>query len=209
MGIIGLPNVGKSTTFNALTQSESAVASNYAFCTIDPNKALVNVPDQRLNELAKIVDPDRLVHSTVEFVDIAGLVKGASKGEGLGNQFLSNIKETSALLHLVRSFDDENILHVEGEVGVLRDIAIIEDELLLADMQTLENKIAKLERQAKGPNDVKKTLKLAQDLLAFLSEGHQVAEFEERDSEIFQDLDKELRFLTNKNIFRIWRFVYK
>ena len=116
VGIVGLPNVGKSTTFNALTKAQNAESANYPFCTIEPNKAIVPVPDKRLNELAKIVSPNKIQYSTIEFVDIAGLVKGASSGEGLGNKFLSNIRETELILHIVRCFEDENITHVEGSV---------------------------------------------------------------------------------------------
>jgi len=142
IGIVGLPNVGKSTTFNALTKTQNAEAQNYPFCTIEPNKAIVPVPDLRLDSLAKIVNPERIQFATVEFVDIAGLVKGASKGEGLGNQFLANIRETEVILHIVRCFEDENITHVEGSVDPVRDIEIIELELLFADIQTLEKRIA-------------------------------------------------------------------
>src|SRR5690606_24840427 len=122
IGIVGLPNVGKSTLFNALTKAQNAEVANYPFCTIEPNKAIVPVPDKRVEELAKIVNPARVVYSTVDFVDIAGLVKGASKGEGLGNQFLSNIRETEAILHVVRCFEDENVVHVDGTVNPIRDI---------------------------------------------------------------------------------------
>lgn len=140
IGIVGLPNVGKSTLFNALTKAQNAEAANYPFCTIEPNKAIVPVPDERINKLAKLVNPARLVNSTVDFVDIAGLVKGASKGEGLGNQFLSNIRETEAILEVVRCFDNDDVVHVDGSVNPLRDIEVIETELILADVQTLEKK---------------------------------------------------------------------
>ena len=135
VGIVGLPNVGKSTTFNALTKAQNAESANYPFCTIEPNKAIVPVPDKRLNELAKIVNPNKIQYSTIEFVDIAGLVKGASSGEGLGNKFLSNIRETELILHIVRCFEDENITHVEGSVDPVRDIEIIQTELILADIE--------------------------------------------------------------------------
>ena len=137
VGIVGLPNVGKSTTFNALTKAQNAESANYPFCTIEPNKAIVPVPDKRLNELAKIVNPNKIQYSTIEFVDIAGLVKGASSGEGLGNKFLSNIRETELILHIVRCFEDENITHVEGSVDPVRDIEIIQTELILADIEQL------------------------------------------------------------------------
>ena len=140
VGLVGLPNVGKSTTFNALTKAQNAEAANYPFCTIEPNKAIVPVPDKRLEGLAKIVNPERIQHSTVDFVDIAGLVKGASRGEGLGNQFLGHIKDVGVVLHVVRCFEDGNITHVENSVDPLRDIEIIETELLLADIQSLEKR---------------------------------------------------------------------
>jgi GTP-binding protein YchF len=130
VGIVGLPNVGKSTTFNALTKTQNANAQNFPFCTIEPNSAIVPVPDKRIDALAKIVNPERIQYSTIEFVDIAGLVKGASKGEGLGNQFLANIRETDLILHMVRCFDDGNVIHVENSVDPIRDVEIIEQELI-------------------------------------------------------------------------------
>lgn len=200
IGIVGLPNVGKSTTFNALTKAQNAEAANYPFCTIEPNKAIVPVPDARLEALAKIVNPQKIQHSVVEFVDIAGLVKGASKGEGLGNQFLANIKETEAILHIVRCFEDGNITHVEGSVDPLRDIEIIETELLLADMQTLEKRIERLERLAKADKEAKAALEVAQALMQHIESGKAVRTFELKDSEAFKELNRELRFLTNKEI---------
>ena len=201
IGIVGLPNVGKSTTFNALTKTQNAESANYPFCTIEPNKALVPVPDHRLDELAKIVNPERVQHSMVEFVDIAGLVKGASKGEGLGNQFLANIKETDAILHIVRAFEDENITHVDGHIDPIRDIETIETELLLADIQSLEKRIDRIAKIARsGDKDAKAQMEVAEKLLAFMNEGNQVSAFEERDSEAFMQLDKDLRFITNKNM---------
>ncbi len=148
-GIVGLPNVGKSTLFNALTKS-SAPAENFPFCTIDPHIGIVNLPDNRLDELKNIYNPEKVTPSTVEFIDIAGLVKGANKGEGLGNKFLGQIRETSAIIHVIRCFDDPNILHVNSSVDPLRDAEIIETELLLADLETLERKNEKTERQAKN-----------------------------------------------------------
>ncbi|MGB1582087.1 MAG: GTPase, partial [Nevskiales bacterium] len=133
-GIVGLPNVGKSTLFNALTQAEIA-AENYPFCTIDPNVGVVPVPDPRLDKLAAIVNPQQVLPATVEFVDIAGLVAGASKGEGLGNQFLANIRETDAIAHVVRCFEDDDVIHVSGSVDPIRDIEIIHTELVLADLE--------------------------------------------------------------------------
>ena len=200
VGIVGLPNVGKSTTFNALTKAQNAESANYPFCTIEPNKAVVPVPDKRLDELAKIVNPQRVQYSTIDFVDIAGLVKGASKGEGLGNKFLSNIKETELILQIVRCFDDENITHVEGSVDPVRDIEIIETELLLADIDSLEKRISNLERKAKGNDrDAKAQLEVAKRLLKHLEVENPVSTFED-DSEAFKTLKKELRFLTAKEI---------
>ena len=200
VGIVGLPNVGKSTTFNALTKAQNAQSANYPFCTIEPNKAVVPVPDPRLLELAKIVNPQRIQYSTIDFVDIAGLVKGASKGEGLGNKFLSNIREVEVILHMVRCFEDENITHVEGSIDPLRDIEIIESELIFADIQQLEKKIAKLQKEAKTQKSAKSKLELLFSLQAHLEELKPVSTFEKKDDEDFKELDKELRFLSNKEI---------
>ncbi|WP_027327381.1 redox-regulated ATPase YchF [Helicobacter pametensis] len=200
IGIVGLPNVGKSTTFNALSQTQNAQAANYPFCTIEPNRAVVPVPDKRLGELAKIVHPERIQHSVVEFVDIAGLVRGASKGEGLGNQFLGNIKETNVILHIVRCFEDENVTHVEGRVDPVGDVEIIELELLLADLQTLQKRIERLERQSKADKNAKASLEIAFQLQKHLEDGSPVRTFDQRDHELFVELDRELRFLTNKEV---------
>lgn len=200
IGLVGLPNVGKSTTFNALTKAQNAESANYPFCTIEPNKAVVPVPDERLEALAKIVNPERIQYSTLDFVDIAGLVKGASKGEGLGNKFLSNIKETEVILQIVRCFDDENITHVEGAIDPVRDIEIIETELLLADIDAVEKRIANLERRAKGNDrDAKAQLEVAKELLVHLENENPVSTFQS-DSDAFETLLKELRFLTAKEI---------
>ena len=141
-GIVGLPNVGKSTLFNALTKS-NAPAENFPFCTIDPHVGIVSLPDSRLEKLNNIYNPEKTTPATVEFIDIAGLVKGANKGEGLGNQFLGQIRQTSAIIHVIRCFDDSNITHVNNSINPLRDAEIIETELLLADLQTLEKKYEK------------------------------------------------------------------
>ncbi|WP_104697226.1 MULTISPECIES: redox-regulated ATPase YchF [unclassified Helicobacter] len=200
IGIVGLPNVGKSSTFNALTKAQNAQSANYPFCTIEPNRAVVEVPDSRLNEVSKIVKPERILHSMVEFVDIAGLVRGANKGEGLGNQFLGNIKEVDVILHLVRCFDDENVTHVEGSVDPIRDIEIIDLELLLADLATLEKRIEKLVRQAKADKEAKNMLDVALELKKHLEEGRPVRSFIEKDRDEFKNLNRELRFLSNKEI---------
>ncbi|CAD7287001.1 Ribosome-binding ATPase YchF [Campylobacter majalis] len=201
VGIVGLPNVGKSTTFNALTKAQNAESANYPFCTIEPNKAIVPVPDKRLNELAKIVNPNKIQYSTIEFVDIAGLVKGASKGEGLGNKFLSNIRETEVILHIVRCFDDENITHVEGSVDPVRDIEIIQTELILADIEQLNKKTERLAREVKANvKGSKETLELVNSLISHLNDGKSASSFEGRDSESFITLNKELRLLSAKEV---------
>jgi len=150
IGIVGLPNVGKSTIFNALTETGKAEVANYPFCTIDPNVGIVNVPDKRLNKLAEMEKSQKVIPATIEFVDIAGLVKGASKGEGLGNQFLSNIRNVSAIAHVVRCFEDSDVVHVEGSVNPVRDAEIIETELILADLQSVEKRLDKVLKPAKS-----------------------------------------------------------
>ena len=149
-GIVGLPNVGKSTLFNALTATQAAQAANYPFCTIEPNVGRVAVPDMRLDKLAGIAASAKIVHTQLEFVDIAGLVKGASKGEGLGNQFLGNIREVDAVAHVLRCFEDGDVTHVQGSVDPVRDAEIVETELMLADLDSLEKRLPSLEKRAKG-----------------------------------------------------------
>lgn len=201
IGLVGLPNVGKSTTFNALTKAQNAESANYPFCTIEPNKAVVPVPDVRLDALAKIVNPERLQHSTLDFVDIAGLVKGASKGEGLGNKFLSNIRETEVILEIVRCFEDENITHTEGHIDPIRDIEIIEQELLLADIESLQKRIDNLNKKARGNDrDAKAQLEIAEELMEFIADGNPVVNFGKSDDDTFKLLNKELRLLTGKEI---------
>ena len=200
VGIVGLPNVGKSTTFNALTHARNAEAANYPFCTINANSAIVPVPDTRLAELAAIVNPKQIVPATVTFTDIAGLVKGASKGEGLGNQFLANIRETDAILHLVRCFDDENVIHVDGSIDALRDIGVINTELILADMQTLEKKLERMDKQSRTDKKLGPQLETGKKLLAHLDGGNPASSFADRGSEEYAALNQEMRFLSGKHV---------
>ena len=200
IGLVGLPNVGKSTTFNALTKAQNAEAANYPFCTIEPNKAVVPVPDKRLDELAKIVNPERIQHSTLDFVDIAGLVKGASKGEGLGNKFLSNIRETEVILQIVRCFEDENIVHTEGSIDPMRDIEIIETELILADIEALNNRMERLKKQARVDKSAQGLMEFAESLAEYLADGNLARNFEGADSDEFAQLNQDLRLLTAKEI---------
>lgn len=200
IAIAGLPNVGKSTLFNALTRAQNAQAANYPFCTIEPNKATVPVPDERVDALAEKVKPRKKIYATVDFIDIAGLVRGASKGEGLGNQFLANIRECAAILHVVRCFEDGNIVHVDGSVDPLRDIEVIETEFLLADIQTVEKRLERLERQAKGDKDARAALEHMRALLAHLDKGGQAAEFSLPDNETFLANWREMGLLTAKPV---------
>ena len=170
LGIVGLPNVGKSPLFNAITNA-GVPADNYAFCTIDPNVGVVSVPDERLNWLAELHNPKKLTPAVIEFVDIAGLVRGASKGEGLGNKFLSNIRTTDAIVHVVRCFDDSNVTHVEGSTDPLRDIDIINLELVMADIENVERRIDKAQKAAKGDKKFLHEVDVFTELLQHLNEG--------------------------------------
>jgi hypothetical protein len=198
IGIVGLPNVGKSTVFNALTGAQNATVANYPFCTIQPNRAIVPLPDSRLDELARLVHVPEVIHATVEFVDIAGLVQGASKGEGLGNQFLGHIRDTAAILHVVRCFDDPNVVHIRAQPDPRADIEIINVELALADMQQLERKIERLQSATKGDRKLLPMLELCQRLHDHLGHGLAASSFTEMGSENFRELDHEMRFLTAK-----------
>ena len=196
-GIVGLPNVGKSTLFNALTRSTSAQAANYAFCTIDPNVGMVDVPDPRLDAIAAIVNPQQVIPTTIEFVDIAGLVEGASKGEGLGNRFLSHIRETDAIAHVVRAFEDSNITHVSNCIDPVSDIETINTELILADMESVEKALQKAQKASKSGDKVQ--LKLAAFLgavQAHLNEGRPVRTIELDEDQ--QAMLKQTFFITSK-----------
>lgn len=198
LGIVGLPNVGKSTLFNSLTKA-GAESANYPFCTIDPNVGIVTVPDERLNKLDEMYHSKKIVPAVIEFVDIAGLVKGASKGEGLGNQFLSNIREVDAIVHVVRCFENSNIVHVDGSVNPLRDIETINFELIFSDIELLERRIAKSSRGAKNDKALAQEVAFLEEVKAHLEDGKLAKTFEVEDEDLQAILDS-CNLLTTKPV---------
>lgn len=200
-GIVGLPNVGKSTLFNALT-SARALAANFPFATKDPNIGMITVPDPRLDKLAALVNPRQVTPTTVEILDIAGLIKGASKGEGLGNQFLANIREVNALVHVVRCFENDQVVHVDGSIDPVRDKEVIDLELILKDLETLENRLEKLHKQAKsGKKEDQASMETAKRLYAHLSEQKAAREYKAGDTE--REFIKEMMLLTDKPVLYV------
>ncbi len=197
-GIVGLPNVGKSTLFNALVANAKAEAANFPFCTIEPNVGVVSVPDERLEVLAKISKSRKIVPTRIEFVDIAGLVKGASKGEGLGNQFLANIREVDAIVHVVRCFDDDDIIHVSGSVDHVRDIEVINLELVLADLSQIEKRIERVRKQAKKEKTAQAELAVLEKISTVLNDGKSVRQIELTEEET--EIIKPLGLLTSKPV---------
>lgn len=182
LGMVGLPNVGKSTLFNALTNA-GAESANYPFCTIEPNVGIVSVPDERLDKLAEMYHPEKFTPATLEFVDIAGLVKGASRGEGLGNKFLSNIREVDAIVHVVRCFQDDNIIHVDGSIGAARDIETINLELIFSDLEILERRIDRAKKAVKGDKSLQKEVDFFEALKAHLENGKSARSYDFSDDE--------------------------
>ncbi|MBK8955570.1 MAG: redox-regulated ATPase YchF [Saprospiraceae bacterium] len=200
-GIVGLPNVGKSTLFNALT-SAGALAANYPFATKDPNVGVITVPDLRLNALSDLVKPQRIVPTTVDIVDIAGLIKGASKGEGLGNQFLANIREVDAIIHVVRAFENDNVVHVDGSVDPVRDKEIVDTELILKDLETMEKRLDRIRKQTKsGDKEILKELSLAEDLYKHLETGKPARSFIQDESTM--NAVKSAMLLTGKPVLYV------
>lgn len=200
VGIVGLPNVGKSTLFNALTRTQHAEAANYPFCTIEPNKATVPVPDDRLEQVAAVCKPAQIIHATVDFIDIAGLVRGASKGEGLGNKFLANIREVDAILHVVRCFEDEDVVHVEGAVDPLRDVGIVETELVLADLQSLEKRMERVGRLARADKDLRREMDAMEALRLHLDAGRPASAFPRPEGDPIRAVLADQQFLTDKRM---------
>ncbi|PHR97054.1 MAG: redox-regulated ATPase YchF [Leeuwenhoekiella sp.] len=201
-GIVGLPNVGKSTLFNCLSNAK-AQSANFPFCTIEPNVGVVNVPDPRLSKLEDLVKPERVVPATVEIVDIAGLVKGASKGEGLGNQFLANIRETDAILHVLRCFDNDNIVHVDGKVNPIRDKETIDIELQLKDLETVEKKLEKVKKASRtGNKDAQKEEAVLTQIKQGLEQGKSIRALEFSDDD-YADFVKPLQFITDKPVMYV------
>ena len=199
LGIVGLPNVGKSTLFNSLTKA-GAESANYPFCTIDPNVGVVTVPDERLNVLGEMYHTKKIIPAAIEFVDIAGLVKGASKGEGLGNQFLANIREVDAIVHVVRCFENSNIVHVDGSINPLRDIETISLELIFSDLEILERRISKVSKVARNDKSAAKELGLLNKVKAHLEDGKLAKTFEEADDEEEQAWLESYNLLTYKPV---------
>ena len=199
LGIVGLPNVGKSTLFNSLTKA-GAESANYPFCTIDPNVGVVTVPDERLNVLGEMYHTKKIIPAAIEFVDIAGLVKGASKGEGLGNQFLANIREVDAIVHVVRCFEDSNIVHVDGSIDPLRDIETINLELIFSDLEILERRISKAVRAARNDKTIAKELALMERIKAHLEDGKMAKSFDDINDEDEQQWLESYNLLTYKPV---------